>query len=225
MKLVVILIFLFLVPVSRSAQTPAGPPHEVRVVFNSLHSSLESLQRRFEKQPANIAESLVTIEDYVKFLEAELTSDKPLPRVFLEGVASNARALEQLAKQPAKTRAQQKRLYDGLKAVESDLEVKISGPRNGGDVARSVRVTVRAKKANLDVAAYEVWYVRRFWATKSKEYRRFDGLTDPANPPSMPLSPGNYLIWLSKDQIETPRLPVTIGKYSEDKRDIAVPVP
>lgn len=224
MKLAAILLSL-LAPTLVSAQTPARAPDEVTAVFNSLRTSLGSLQRRYPKKPAHIVETLATIKDYVDFLEAELTSNKPLPRMFLEGVASNARLLEQLARQPAKARQQKQRLNEGLRDVESDLQVKISGPRNGGEVARVVRVAVRAKKGDQDVAAYEVWYVPKGWARQSSEFRRFDGLTNPASPPSMSLSPGNYFIWLSKNKIPTPRLLVSIGKYSEDKREIDMPVP
>ena len=112
-----------------------------------------------------------------------------------------------------------------MKELESDLAIKVSGPRGGGEVARVVEVSVRAKKGDQEVGAYEVWYVPRGWIDTPSAFRRFDRLTNPAKPPSMNLSPGNYFIWLNKEQLGTKPQPVSLGLDRETKREIELVVP
>lgn len=204
---------------------------EERAVVSSFHSAVDSLTSRFGNNPAStgiqrdIAQSLDNITDQVRFLELVIESGKPIPKEYLESVALDAELLKRLARQESKSEAERKRLYEGLKELESDLTIKLRGERSGSDVARLVQVFVHSKKGTKEVGEYEVWYVPKGWGSERSVFKRFDRLTDPWNPPSMNLAPGNYYIWLSKGQPVTDRLPVSIGAYGEAKREIDLAVP
>ncbi len=209
------------------AQQQGTATENVTAVVDSFHDSLESLRARFGNRPkSDIAKSLVKTTDYVNFLDKLFRAGTPFPQEYLEGITLDADLLKKLAAQKSSTAAQRTNLYEGLKEVESDLALKVSGPRDGnGNVARVVRVIVRAKKGDQELSAYEVWYVPKGWAKEQTAFKRFDGLTNPANPPSMNLAPGNYLIWLTKDQAVTARQPLSLGADSVDRREIDVPIP
>jgi hypothetical protein len=222
--------FLLLVVFANSyGQTP--PEHrQVDAVFDSFHKSLDNLTKRFSKKSphgieAKISRSLDSISENVKFLEAVMTMAKPIPKEYLDGVALNAELLKKLAQQKSKTAPERKSLYDGLKEVESDLTLKVTGPRSGGDVARVVEVFVHARKGAEAVGAYQVWYVTKGWAKDPSHSKPFDRLTDLSSPSSMKLAPGNYFIWLSKDGLVTQRQPASLGENGESQRVIHVPVP
>jgi hypothetical protein len=230
MKITGVLLFLFLVAAFTYAQTPPEPQAQVCILFDSFHTSLDDLTKRFgnkssEAIQADIARSLDNIASNVKFLEAVMSLGKPNPREYLEGLSLDAELLKKLARQRSKTAAQLKSLSDGLKEVDSDLALKVTGPRGGGEVVRVVEVFVRAKKGAEDVGAYQVWYVTKGWANDASHFKPFDRLTDPSNPSSMKLAPGNYFIWLSKGKPVTDRQPASIGMNGEARREIEVPVP
>jgi len=230
MKIGVIFFLLFLSPPLVYSQLPVKNGQE-HAVFNSFHGALGELTSRFGNktdsggyQP-DIAELLDKITEHVKFLESVITSGKPIPKEYLESVSLDGELLKRLARKESKSEPERKRLYEGLKEVESDLALKITGKRGSSEVARVVQLLVHAKRGDQDVGAYEVWYVPRGWASDSSAFKRFDGLTNPSNPPSMNLAPGNYFVWLSKGQPVTERQPVSIGVNGEAKREIDVVVP
>ena len=231
MKTAIIFFLLFSSIAAVCAQTAHDPPGQERAVFDTFHKALDGLTSRFGSKPApagiegDIAQSLENITDYVKFLESVITSGKHGPREYLESLALDGELLKRLARQQAISELEKNKLYDGLKEVEADLQIKITGKRGSSEVARVVEVLVRAKKGEQDVGAYEVWYVPRGWASDSSAFNRFDGLTNPSKPPSMNLAPGRYFVWLSKDKHVTERQPVSIGANGEAKSEIDVPVP
>ncbi len=229
MKLSGALLFLILPLTFNYGQTPVESQERVHAVFDSFHRSLRDLTTRISNQSrrdidAGISESLESISENVKYLEAAMNLGKPIPPEYLEGVSLDAELLKKLAAQESKTGLQRKDLYDGLKEVEANLTLKVTGPRSGGDVTRVVEVLVRAKRGNQDVSAYQVWYVTKGWAKDTTKFKPFDRLTDPSNPSSMKLAPGNYFIWLGKNRITDPQ-PVSIGANGETRREIEVPVP
>ena len=223
------LLFLILLVTFTYGQTPVEPQERVHAVFDSFHRSLGDLTKRFSNKSrqgidARISESLDNISENVKFLEAVVNLGKPIPPEYLEGISLDAELLKKLAAQKSKSGPQRKNIYDGLKEVEADLTLKVTGPRSGGDVARVVEVVVRAKRGNQDVGAYQVWYVTKGWAKDTTKFKPFDRLTDPANPSSMKLAPGNYFIWLGKNRVTDPQ-PVSLGANGETRREIEVPLP
>lgn len=230
MKIAGALLFLLLAFAINYGQTSPEPQAQVHTIFDSFHSSLDDLKKGCGNKSttgieADIAQSLDSITESVKFLEAVMNLGKPIPKEYLEGVSLDAELLKKLARQKSKTASERKTLYNGLKEVESDLAIKITGPRSGGDVARVVEVLVHAKRGTQDVGAYQVWYVTRGWANDPSHFKPFDRLTDPSNPSSMNLSPGNYFIWLSKGKPVTDRQPASIGVNGEARREIEVPLP
>ncbi len=229
MKILGALLFLMLSLTFNYGQTPLEPPERVHAVFDSFHSSLGDLTKKFSNKSrpgieGRIARSLDNISENVKFLEAVMNAGTPIPPEYLEAVKLDAELLKKLAAQKSQTAVQRKNIYDGLKEVEADLTLKVTGPRSGGDVARVVEVLVRAKRGNQDVGAYQVWYVAKGWAKDTTKFKPFDRLTDPSNPSSMKLAPGNYFIWLGKNRATDPQ-PVSIGANGETRREIEVPVP
>jgi hypothetical protein len=203
-------------------------------VFDSARSALRELTNKFGNNPVSdqmqteTVQSLANIGESVKFLDGAIRrSRKQVPKEYLESVGLDAKLLKRLAKLDYNSESQRKRVCDELKEVESDLALKVTGPgrRGGGEVIRLVEVFVHAKKGGLEMGAYEVWYVPKGWVSEPSVFKRFDRLTDPANPPSMNLAPGNYFIWLSKVQPLTDRQPVSIGAYGEVKRELDVSVP
>ena len=229
MKITSALLFLLLVFAFNYGQTPE-PRVRVHALFDSFHISLGDLTRRFGNKSekginGQIGDLLDNIASNVKFLEAVMSLERPIPQEYLEGVNLDAELLKKLATQKSKTVRELESLYEGLKEVDSDLALKVTGPRSGGDVARVVDVLVHAKKGAQDVGAYQVWYVTKGWANDASHFKPFDRLTDPSNPSSMKLAPGNYFIWLSKGKPVTDRQPASIGVNGEVKREIEVPVP
>ncbi|HTG16924.1 MAG TPA: hypothetical protein VK747_16875 [Blastocatellia bacterium] len=231
MKTAIIFFLLFSSLAAVYAQTAHDPPGQERAVFDTFHKALNDLTSRFGGKPASagieadLAQSLENIADYVKFLESAITPAKPGPKEYLESLALDAELLNRLARQESKSAAEKKKLYDDLKEVESDLEIKLSGARGPSDVARVIQVLVRAKKGEQDVGAYEVWYVPRGRASDPSVFKRFDGLTNPSNPPSVNLAPGRYFVWLSKGKPVTERQPLEIRLDGQSPREIDVVVP
>lgn len=231
MKILISLLLLLLAFGFSYGQTPLNEQKQVQVVFDSFHNSLEELTKRFKKNSprgikAEITQSLDSITDNVDFLKkVMMTPEKPILKEYLEGVALNAEVLKELAAQKSTTAPQLRSLNLGLKEVASDLTLKITGPRAGGDVVRLVEVFVRAKKGTEDVGGYQVIYVSRFRLKNKTYHKPFDRLTDPSRPSSMKLAPGNYVIWLMKGAQETKQQPASIGENNESQRTIEVPVP
>lgn len=212
-------------------QTPAEPQPQVHAVFGSFQSSLAALTRRFGKKSprgikAEISQSLDSISENVEFLKkVMMTPEKPILKEYLEGVALDAELLKELAAQKSSTASQLRALNLGLKEVASDLTLKITGPRTGGEIVRVVEVFVHAKKGTEGVGGYQVIYVSKARLRKKTDHKPFDRLTDPSNPTSMKLAPGNYVIWLMKGGQETKQQPASIGENNESQRIIDVPVP
>ena len=230
MKLPVYFLSFLLVSALSHAQSPPKQQTPGREVFDSFHSSLKDLNKKFGNKSARpldarIARSLETIASNVEFLEKVMARGKPVPPEYLEGVVLDAELLKKLAAQKSGTLRDRKVLYAGLQEVDSDLAIKVAGPRSGGDIARVVEVFVHAKKGADDVGAYQVWYVNKGWAKDPSRFKPFDRLTDPSNPPSMKLAPGNYFIWLSKGTPVTERQPASIGENGESQRVIHLQVP
>ncbi len=227
MKIPVVLFFLLFVYGTSFGQKL--PEKQVRTtVFDSFHSSLNELKQRYiEKSEieSNIANSLGSIADNVKFLEAVMSLGKPVPKEYLESLALDAELLKRFARQEAESASELKALYEGLKEVELDLAIKVTGPRSGGEVTRVVQVVVQARKDEQYLDAYEVWYVPRGWAKEATRFKPFDRLTNSKNPTSMNLAPGNYFIWLKKGQPIGDRRPVSVGENGENKTELELPVP
>jgi hypothetical protein len=229
MKISCALLFLMLALTFTYGRILPEQQEQVHAVFKSFHSSLGDLTKRFSNKSrpgidARIYQALDSISENVKFLEAVMNLGTPAPPEYLEAVSLDAELLKKLAAQKSQTALQRKNLYEGLKEVETDLTLKVTGPRSGGDVARLVEVLVRAKRGNHDVGAQQVWYVSKGWAKDTTKFKPFDRLTDPSNPSSMKLAPGNYFIWVGKTRV-TDRQPVSIGANGETRREIEVPVP
>jgi len=215
-------------------QAAGADAAEMRDVFESFHGSLDTLTKRNEsKGPRTardyqarreIAKTLSQIRASVDFLEALSSNGKPGPKEYWEGVSQDARLLRKLAGPRSET-GSQKALLGSLHEVDADLEIKVTGPRGGGDVPRVVEVVVRARRGSQDVGAYQVWYVLKGWANTPSYFKPFDRLTDPANPSSMNLAPGNYFIWLSNGKPVTERQPASIGINGELRKEIDIPVP
>jgi hypothetical protein len=200
-----------------------------RLVFQDFQSALDQLNQRprltsNNGTEADINELLAKISGHVKFLAQLVATAKPVPKEYFAGVALDSQLLKELS-QLSSFYAERGRLYEKLKELESDLAIKVSGPRGGGEVARVVEVLVRAKKGDEEVSAYEVWYVTRGWRDTPSAFRRFDRLTNPAKPPSMKFSPGNYFIWLNKEKLATQPQSVSLGLDRETKREIELVVP
>jgi len=232
MKIPKIALLLVLAHLFAYAQTPPPPQATEHAIFDSYHDSLDALTRRFgitSASPgieADIAQSLKSISDNVKFLKSIINSGKPIPKEYLESVALDAELLKKLSGQRSKSKREKSRLYDGLKEVESDLAIKVGHVKKGrGDGVKLVQVFVHAKKGDQDVGAYQVWYVPKGWTNDSTKFNPFDRLTSPSNPTSMNLAPGNYFIWLSKGQPVTSRQPVSIGGDGKAIREIDLVVP
>lgn len=231
MKTTLTFFFLFFSVPLVCAQRPSEKQGQQHALFESFHSSLDELKSRFgNKTPdggnqARIAQSLNSITDYMKFLESVIRSGEPIPKEYLESLDLDAKLLRRLTAQKSRSEAEREMLYRGLKELEFDLTLKITAERGSSDVVRLVQVIVHAKKGDQKVGAYEVWYVPKGWASESTVFKRFDRLTDPSNPPSMNLAPGNYFFWLSKGKPVTDRQPVSIGIGGEAKREIDVAVP
>lgn len=230
MKIPCALLFLMLPLTFTYGRILPEQQEQVHAVFESFHSSLGDLTKRFSNKSrrgidTKIYQSLDSISENVKFLEAVMNRGNTILPEYLEGVSLDAELLKKLAAQKSKTGLQRKNLYDGLKEVEADLTLKVTGPRTGsGEVVRVVEVRVRTKRGNHDVGGYQVWYVTKGWAKDTTKSKPFDRLTDPSNPSSMKLAPGNYFIWLGKKPVTDPQ-PVSIGAYGETRREIEVPVP
>lgn len=229
MKISCALLFLMLPLTFNYGQALPEQQEQVRATFDSFNRSLADLTKKFGNKSrvgieARIARSLDSITENVKFLEAVMKLGNKMPPEYLEGVSLDAELLKELASRKPKNAVHLNSLYDGLNEVDSDLTLKVTGPRSGGEVARVVEVLVRAKRGNQDVGGYQVWYVTKGWAKDGTKSRPFDRVTDPSNPSSMKLAPGNYLIWLGKDPV-TDRQPVSIGANGESRREIEVPVP
>lgn len=231
MKTAVTFFLLFLSVPLVYPQTPPDKQGQEQAVFYSFHSTLDELKSRFGNKAtsggiqASIAQSLDNITEYMKFLESVIRSGEPFPKEYLASVDLDVKLLKRLAGQESRSEPERERLYEGLKELESDLTLKITAERGSSDIARLVQVVVHAKKGDQEVGAYEVWYVPKGWVSEESVFKRFDRLTDPSNPPSMKLAPGNYFIWLSKGRPVTDRQPVSIGAYGEAKREIEVAVP
>lgn len=229
MKISCALLFLMLPLTFNYGQALPEQQEQVRAAFDSFNRSLADLTKRFGNKSrvgieAKIARSLDSITENVKFLEAVMKLRNKMPPEYLEGVSLDAELLRELASRKPKNAVQLNSLYDGLNEVDSDLRLKVTGPRNGGEVARVVEVVVRAKRGNQEVGAYQVWYVTKGWAKDSSKFRPFDRLTDPSIPSSMKLAPGNYFIWLGKNRITDPQ-PASIGAHGETRREIELSVP
>lgn len=230
MKIAATLLFLLLVPSFNYGQTPPEPKVQTQAVFDSFRISLDGLTKRFGKKSpygikSRIARSLESIRENVEFLEKVMTPEKQIPTEYLEGVSLDAELLQKLAARKSTTAAQLKTLGQELKEVDSDLMIKVTGSRAGGEIARVVEVFVHAKKGAQNVSAYQIWYVSKGWAKYPSHFKPFDRLTDPSNPSSMKLAPGNYFIWLSKGQPVTSRQSADIGVNGETRREIDVPIP
>lgn len=225
--------FLFLLTVFtiNYSQIPTEQQAQVNAVFGSFDSSLADLRRRLGKKPprgtkAEIAQSLESISENVEFLKkVMMTPGRPILKEYLEGVAADAELLQELAAQNPRTAPELKALNVELKEVASDLTLKITGPRSGGEIVRLVEVFVHARKGTETVGGYQVIYVSRAQLRNKTYYKPFDRLTDPSNPTSMKLPPGNYIIWLKKDMQETKQQPASVGENQESKKTIDVPVP
>jgi len=119
-----------------------------------------------------------------------------------------------------------------LRDVASDLDIKAKqvAPREpwrvrsakADDPASLIKVTVRAKRAGLEVKDYEVWYVAKGWANVAAAAQRFDNLSSPS---TKSLAPGNYFLWLRKGEEKTERQPFRFGGDSQYSRDIDMVVP
>jgi len=231
MKTAITFSLLFLSVQLVYAQTPPEKQGQEHAAFDSFHSDLDKLKRRFGSKTTSggvqlsIAQSLDNITEYMKFLESVIRSGEPIPKEYLASVDLDAKLLKRLAGQESGSEPERKRLYEELKELESDLTLKITAERGSSDVARLVQVFVHAKKGDQEVGTYEVWYVPKGWVSDPSVFKRFDRLTDPSNPASMNLAPGNYFIWLRKGPPVTDRQPVSIGAHGEAKREIEVAVP
>src|SRR2546421_93478 len=171
MKILAITLLLALVHLFAQAQTPREMQLPDRAVFDSFHGSLDQLTRRFgitSASPgieADIAQSLKSISDNVKFLESIINSGKPIPKEYLESLTLDAELLKRLSGQRSNSNREKSRLYHGLKEVESDLAIKVGHVKKGrGEGVKLVQVFVHAKKGDQDVGAYQVWYVLKGWA-------------------------------------------------------------
>jgi len=203
-------------------------------VFDSARGALRTLTNKLGNKPVHdqmqtdIVQSLANIGENVKFLDVAIRrSRNQVPREYLESLSLDAELLKRLAKRDYNSESERTRLYDGLKEVESDLELKVTGPgrQGGAEVVRLVEILVHARKGDQDVGAYEVWYVPKGLLREPSRFKRFDRLTDPSAPTSMKVAPGNYFIWLSKGSSLTDRKPVDIGVQGEARREIDVVVP
>lgn len=232
MKILTALLSLLLLFAFSYGQTPPEEKTHLRTVFSSFHSSLASLTKKFSDKSSrgmkgDIANSLERISENVKFLDAVTNSNESIPKEYLEGLSLDAELLESLVERKTTTRSGLKKLLDGLKEVDSNLALKVAGPRGGGEIVRVVEVLVHAKKGNKHVEAYQVWYVPRGWAKDPSRAKPFDKLTnaDPNKPSSMKVAPGNYFIWLTKGRPVTPRQAANVGVNGETRREIELPVP
>jgi hypothetical protein len=232
MKIAATVLAIVLLPSLVRPQIPSAQNTQQQDLFASFYHSLNEITENLGNKSgslggeANIHQLLNKITGNVKFLESMMTSDKPIPKEYLESLALDLELLKKYAAQKPKNRAEQEMLYEGLQEVDSDLTVKanhIKGGRGGG--ASLVQVLVRSKKDAQDVAGYEVWYVPKGWAADSLAFKRFDRLTDASNPPEMNLAPGNYFLWLSKGQPLPGRQPISLGGDGKAKREIDLTVP
>jgi hypothetical protein len=225
MNIIATLLLPLLISSSLFAQGPTAQQTRARAVFMSFHDSLERLKRETaitsnKEKESDVEDSLENISDYVKFLEAVISSGKPVPDEFLEGVALDAEFLKQIANRQRRSDPELQRVYDNLKDLEDDLAIKVTNNRSGGDVARVVQVLIRAKKGDQDVSAYEVWYTPKAWEFDAQRRRRFDKLTSLSNPSSMTLAPGRYYFWLTKERFESEHKLLNIGVNGESKQEI-----
>lgn len=212
------------------AQAPIGRAMQGGSVFESFHSSLSRLRDRLGTGDDKATGWLNKIESSVAFLQGLTTSSsgKEMPEEYLKSIKLDADLLKTLAEKRLSLdpKFDRTELYQGLEDVASDLEIKVATiKRSRGDAVKLIEVFVRAKKGEQEVGGFEVWYVPRGWANNPGQYRRFDSLSNPSNPPSMNLAPGNYLMWLSKGKDATQRQPVRIGGDGRTKREFDLVVP
>ena len=229
MKTAATLFILFSSLQLASAQVPQEL--QERPVLDSFHRSIDELNSRFgiKLTPAGFhadaIQALKKISQHVEVLEFVIGSQKQIPKEYLDGIGLDAELLQRLARQEAESELGRNRLSEGLKEVESDLDIKANVVRGGAELVRLVQVLVHARKGDQELGAYEVWYVPKGWLSEPSVFKRFDRLTDPSNPSSMNLAPGNYFIWLSKGSFLTDRTPASVGVNGEVKREIDLVVP
>lgn len=213
-----------------SKPQPQAPRQKgAQTIIASFYDSLEVLAKRSgnlsnTRIGRDIANSLDRITENVKFLDAGTKSNESIPQEYLDGLFLDAELLVRLAKLPVRTNSDRKKILEGLKEVDSDLTLKVAGPRGGGEVTRVVEVVVHARKRDQKMAAQQIWYVPKGWARELSRAKPFDRLSDPVRPSSMKLAPGNYLFWL-KDQPAAQRQPASIGANGETRREIELLVP
>jgi hypothetical protein len=212
------------------AQAPPGRAMQGGSVFESFRSSLSRLRDKLGTGDVKATEWLNKIDSSVAFLKGftASNSNKEMPEEYLKSLKLNADLLKTLAEKrySPDPKFDRTELYQGLEDVASDLEIKVATiKRSRGDAVKLIEVIVRAKKGEQEVGGFEVWYVPRGWANNPGQYRRFDSLSNPNNPPSMNLAPGNYLMWLNKGKDATERQPVRIGGDGRVKREFDLVVP
>jgi hypothetical protein len=212
------------------AQAPPGRAMQGGSVFESFHSSLSRLRDELGTGEVKATELLDKIGGSVAFLQGltASSSNKEMPGEYLKSLTLDADLLKTLAEKrySPDPKFDRTELYQRLEDVASDLEIKVATVKRGrGDEVKLIEVIVRAKKGEQEVGGFEVWYVPRGWANNPGQYRRFDSLSNPTNPPSMNLAPGNYLMWLSKGKDATQRQPVRIGGDGRVKREFDLVVP
>ena len=200
------------------AQTQS--PSSALKILDSLNIKLEILQNRDrtnEDLLAQLRQTSLEVRELRSVIA--LSGEGPQSQRYLDNLTSYSSVIQRFID----TTVPSKEMLKVLREVSSDFHTKVIYSKTSrGQPLREVEAIINTVKAGKgEVSGYEVWYVPRGLVDYPDEYKRFDNLSTPA---VMPLPPGNYFLWATRDNVVSERRPVTLGDDSRSKRYYDLPV-
>jgi hypothetical protein len=199
-------------------------------VFESLRHSTSLLKETTPRlgfqgvEAETVRGWLNSIDSNVSFLEG-IAREQPnmqIPKDYTASLNLDSRLLNSITVLSSKHPQDNKRVYEALGDVASDLQIKVAYARSAlGAAFRLVQVLVHTRKGDQEIGGYQVWYVAKGWADVQDEAKPFDRLSSPTY---MDLPPGNYMIWTHKGQTNSKRQPVSLGDDGKSRREIDLPI-